>query len=101
LFHEPVVEVGASVESEGEVLRHSLEEETNNAMAEHGVLLDIRFESVDNMHFEVHELAVDGVLGWSVEMVLETVEVAALNLWLEQANGRSSEEVLERRLGTL
>jgi len=34
-------------------------------------------------------------------MILETVEVAALNSWLEQVDGRSSEEILQWRLRTL
>lgn len=94
LFHEPIMEVGTSVKSEWEVLWYSLEEETKNTMAECSVTLDAWFESMDNVHLEVHELAVNRVLRWCVEVVLETVEVAAFNLWLEQANGRSSEEIL-------
>jgi len=88
------MEVGTSVKSEWEVLWYSLEEETKNTMAELSVTLDAWFESMDNVHLEVHELAVNRVLRWCVEVVLETVEVAAFNLWLEQANGRSSEEIL-------
>jgi len=86
--------VGASVKSQWEVLWYSLEEETKNTMAELSMTLDAWFESMDNVHLEVHELAINRVLRWCVEVVLETVEVAALNLWLEQANGGSSEEIL-------
>jgi hypothetical protein len=41
------------------------------------------------------------MLRWCVEMILESVEVAGLNSWLEQVDGRSSEEILQWRLRTL
>ena len=46
------------------------------------------------MHLKVHELSIDRVLRWCVEMVLETVQVAALNLLLKQVNGRGPHEIV-------
>ena len=52
-------------------------------MTQFSLSLNTWFESVDNMHFQVHKLAVDRVLRWSVEVVLKSVQIAALDVLLE------------------
>jgi len=59
LFHVPVVEVGAAVKGEWEIVRHGFEEETENGVAEVGQTLGGWLELVDDVELEVHELAVD------------------------------------------
>lgn len=83
----PVVVVSCSMKTEWEIIWYSLEEETQNTMGESGQSFGSWFKLVNNMHLKVHELSIDGVLSWSVEMVLKTVEIAAFNVICKQANG--------------
>lgn len=94
LSHVSVMEIRTSVKTEWEIIWNSLEQEAQNTMAKLGLIFASWLKSVDNMHLKVHELSIDRVLRWCVEMVLETVQVAALNLLLEQVNGRGPHEIV-------
>ena len=52
------------------------------------------------MHLEIHELSIDRVLRWCVEMVLGTIEDAALTVFFEQTNGRGLHEIVHWRIWT-
>jgi hypothetical protein len=58
------------------------------------------FDCVHDMHLEIHELSIDGVLRWCVEMVLGTIEDAALTVFFEQTNGRGLHEIVHWRIWT-
>jgi len=82
---------------------HDLEEESEDTVAELGGLSVtswqvsggmLLLQFVNNMHLEVEKLTVKGVLGWGVEMVLETVEVGALDMGVEEGDGAGVHEVV-------
>ena len=75
------------MKTEWEIIWYCLEEETQNTMGESGQSFGSWFKLVNNMHLKVHELSIDGVLSWSVEMVLKTVKISAFNVIRKQANG--------------
>ena len=71
LFQEFVMVVGKSVNGEFKVIGHCLEKEAQDTVGESGGLISsIWNNSVHNVHFEIEKLSVDGMLRWSVEMVL-------------------------------
>ena len=39
---------------------------------------------MDNMHLKVHELSIDRMLRWCMEVVLKTMQIATVNFLLEQ-----------------
>lgn len=90
--------ISLTMKSEWEIIWNSLEQKAQNTMAHLSMLLGIWLDSVNNMHFKIHELSIDGVLRWSVEVILESVEVAAFNVLLEQANCGCSHEVVHWRV---
>jgi hypothetical protein len=59
LSHVPVMEVGAAVKGEWEIVGHGFEEEAENTVAEGGQALGGWLELVDDVELEVHELAID------------------------------------------
>lgn len=83
------------MEMEWEIFWHSLEEKSKYTMTQLGLALGSWLKSVNDVHLKVHELTVDGVFGWSMEMILQSMEVAAIDMWLEQTNGRCSEEIFQ------
>jgi hypothetical protein len=91
------MEISLTMKMEWEIFWNCLEEEAEDSVAKLGLSLDFWFECVDNMHLEVHKLTIDGVLRWSMEMILKTVKIAAVNMWLEQRNSGCSKEILQWR----
>lgn len=86
---------------------HDLEKEAENTVAELGGLGISSWEVsggvfllelVHDMHLEVEELTVEGVLGWGMEMELHTVEVGALDMWVEERDGAGVHEVVLDKL---
>ena len=71
-----------------ELLGHDFEEEAEDTGHELGVLvLRLLVEKVDDVHFQVEELAVDGVLTWGVEMELDTMERGGWDVLVEERDG--------------
>lgn len=93
--------ISVSVKSEWEIIRNSLEEEAQNTMAKRCLTFASWFKSMDNMHLKVHELSIDGMLRWRVEVILQTMQIAAVDFWLEQANGGGPHEVVHWRFWTI
>ena len=71
LFQKFVMVVGKSMNGEFKVIRHCLEKETQDTVGKSGRLISsIWNNSMHNVHFEIEKLSVDGMLRWSMEMVL-------------------------------
>jgi len=70
------------------LLWHDLEEEAENTGSELGVVvLSLAVEEMDDVHLEIEELTVDGVLTGGVEMELRTVEGGDWDVWVEEGDG--------------
>jgi hypothetical protein len=67
------VEIGVTMHGEWEIIWNSLEEETQDTMAKCCFTFCTRFNCLDNMHLHVHELSIDRMLRWRVEMILNTM----------------------------
>ena len=78
-------------------LRHNLEQESKNSSEELRRLLlsfgEPIFDKVDDVQLQIHELSVDGVFRWSMEMELGCMEVCFWNMFIEQTDGRSGQVV--------
>ena len=73
---------------------HDLEEETEDTSSELTIImLSLVVQEVDNVHFKVEELTVDGVLRWGMEVELGTMEGSNWNMWVEEGNGLSLDAV--------
>lgn len=88
------MEIGLSVKSEWEVIRNSLKEETQNTVAEYCLFLRCWLELMNDMHLKVHELSIDRVLRRCMEVILKTMQIAAVNSLLEQVDSGSSHKVV-------
>lgn len=80
---------------------HDLEEEAEDTSSElRVVVLSLVIQEMDDVHFEIEELSVDGVLTWGMEVELGTVEGCNWNMWVKQRDGLSFDavEVLTLRL---
>lgn len=69
--------------AEREIVWNCLKEESEDSVTELCLCLGCWLDSVNNMHFEVHELTIDRVLRRCMEMVLKTMQIAAVNVLLE------------------
>lgn len=49
---------------------------------------------MNNVHFQVHKLAINRVLGWSMEVRLQAPQVRLFNVIIEEVDGRRLEVVL-------
>ena len=56
--------------------------------------VDFLINEMNNMHLKVHQLTVDRVLGWRMEMELLSKEICLLDMWIEKTNSRGAQEVL-------
>ena len=101
LFHVFVMIISLAVHVEWKIFRDSFEEETENGMAKFGLALSSWLKSMDNVHLKIHKLPIDRVFRWSMEVILQTMKVTAVNMRLKQTNGRSSEEVVKWGFRTL
>ena len=55
-------------------------------------------DKMHDMHLQIHELTVNGVLSWGVEMELLSVEVSSWDVLVEKADGCSVHKVLGGQL---
>ena len=98
VVEESVVVVINTVSSKV-VVAHCLEQETEDAMRELGLLAcigvgELGVHLMHHMHFKVHELAIDGVLRWRVEMRLQTVQIGLLDMMVEEIDGLRLHHIL-------
>jgi len=56
--------------------------------------VDFLINEMNNMHLKVHQLTVDRVLGWRMEMELLSKEICFLDMWIEKTNSRGAQVVL-------
>jgi len=94
LTEEPVVVAFSLVLFEPPVW-HDLEKETEHSVTELGCIrvsfgkvssAVLFLKLVHDMHLEIEELAIKGVLRWRMEMELHSVEVGALDMRVEQGD---------------
>lgn len=65
--------------------RHNLEEETEDTSSElRVVVLTLLVEEMNNVHFKVEELAIDGMFTWGMEVELDTVEGTFWNMGVKK-----------------
>lgn len=90
------------------VIRHYFENESENSSKELGGLwvvgsdlcwIYLLVDEMHDMHLQIHELTVDGMLGWRVEMELLGKEVGLWNVLVEETNRRGAHEVIVWLLG--
>lgn len=73
---------------------HDLEEEAKDTSAKLGVLvLTLIVQEMDNVHFKVEELAVNGMFTWGMEVELDTVESGLWDMLVEEGDGLSAQAV--------
>lgn len=73
---------------------NNFEEETENTSSERCVIvLSLSVKKMDNVHFEVHELTIDGMLTWGMEVELDSLESGIWDMWVEKRDCLSSQEV--------
>ena len=75
------------MDSKLEIIWHSLEEETQDTVGEVSWVFLVWRDTVDDVHLEIEQLAVDGVLRRCMEVVLQTLQLAVRAVLIEQANG--------------
>ena len=83
-----------TVHGELKIIWNSLEEESKNTIGEFGWLFAVWSNTVDDMHLEVEKLSIDGVLRWSMEVILKTLQLDTITLLVKQANGGSFQVVV-------
>jgi len=86
---ESIVEV-ISIVGHEVVILDSFEQESQDTVGE----LRLSFSAgkfwlklMDNVHFQIHELSIDAVLRWTVEVSLQTVEGSLLDVLVEEVDG--------------
>ena len=85
------------LDSVEEGLWNNLKEESQNTVAELRWLVSLgeaALKSVDNMHLQIQKFSVNGVFGWRVEMILQTVEFGLWNVLVEERDGLGLHEAL-------
>jgi hypothetical protein len=74
------------------VIPDSMEQEAQDAVRELRFVFtagELWLKLMDDVHLQVHELTVDAVFRWGMEMGLEAVESCLLNVLVEEADGGS------------
>lgn len=62
-----------------------LEEEAEDTSSELSVLVfTFGVQKMDDVHFEIHELTIDGVFTWSMEVELDTMESSDWDVWVKE-----------------
>ena len=79
--------VSEAMDCKFEIIWHSLEEETKDTMGESSWRFAVWNKLVNNVHFEIKQFSVDGVLRRSMEVILETLQLAMLAVLVEETNG--------------
>ena len=66
-------------------LRHDFEEEAENTSSELRVIMfPLTVQEMDDVHFQIEELTVDGMLTWGVEVELGAMESGDRDVWVKQ-----------------
>lgn len=86
--------VGETMHGEFEIIWNGFEEEAKNTIGESSWMLGIWNNTMNNMHFEVEKLTVNGVLRRRMEMVLEALQLGARAVLVEQPNGIGEEIIV-------
>ena len=90
LSQESVVKVTQDFEV---IVGNHFEDETKDSVGEGRATLlvggKVRLDGMHNMKLHVHELSVNGVLSWSMEVVLHAaqLDVSAGEVWVEETGG--------------
>jgi len=64
-------------------------------MAEHCLVFHSWLKCMNNMHLKVHELSIDRMLRWCMEVILKSMQIAGVNSLLEQGDSGCPHEVVQ------
>ena len=82
------------------LLRHDFEKEAEHTSSELRVIVfPFTVQEMDDVHFEIEELTVNGMFTWGMEMELCAMESGDRDVWVEEGDGLSFEAVEILALG--
>lgn len=94
-FQELVMVVGKSMNREFKVIGYCFEEEAQYTISELGLLVSsIWNNSMNDVHFKIEQLSIDGMLRRSMEMVLESLELGTCAPLVKKMDGLRKQVVV-------